>query len=308
LLVATGFSAAPGNNKIFVYRGPMLARSVTSFANLRDVTFSSDGQRLIAVTDSEVLELDADLLTVTRRVAAPTISGGARLQRIAVANDGKAIITTGAQGLTAATPAFLYDTVTRTFNSTPLAMLNASGEDRPPGVVASADGSHIYVTQSTSTQFPTAQPILDYSASNGSVTRSALTFAQMPDQALAVDQSGQRLIAYQTSSMPPVRVRDGSFNQVGTLNVNPIAIVLNRQATRAYVLDNGNMFHNFGLTTGGPNTTSFAEVETSQIITSPAPATAAGIPITSIKSGVTHDGATAFMAGVRGVIVISGLK
>ena len=295
LLVATGFPAAPSNNKIFVYRGQTLTRSVTSFANLRDVTFSADGLRLLAITDTEVLELDPDLLTVSRRTTGPTISGGARLQRIAVANDGKAIVTTGAQGLTAATPAFLYDTVTRTFNTTPIAMLNTSGEDRPAGVVATADGSHIYVTQSTS-----AQSILDYSASNGSVTRSALTFAQMPDQALAVDQSGQRLIPYATGSTP-VRVRDGAFNQVGILDVNPIAIAVNRQASRAYVLDNGNMFHNFRLATGVPNTTSFGEVAPSMIITTPATAG------TSIKSGVTHDGATVFMAGVRGVIVISSL-
>jgi hypothetical protein len=300
LLVVTGSPTAPSTNKIFTFRDAMLTRSVLSFANLRDLAFSADGLRLLAITDSEVLELDAGMLTVTRRVSAPAISGGARLQRIAVANDGKAIISTGGQGVTAATPAFLYDTVRRTFDPAPLTMLNTSGEDRPPGLVASADGSHIYITQSTSTQLPAVQSILDYSASTGTLSRSSITFAHMPDQALAVDQSGLRVVPYATGTTP-VRVRDGSFNQVGILDVNPIAIVLNRQATRAYVLDNGNMFHNYRLVNGVPNTTSFGEVGPSMIITTPA------TPGTSIKSGVTHDGATAFMAGVRGVIVISSL-
>jgi hypothetical protein len=297
LLVATGSPTAPGNNKVFMFRGRDRAfvRSVVSFANLRDLAFSADGLRLLAITDSEVLELDADLLTVTRRVAAPSIAGGARLQRIAVANDGKAIISTGGAAVSAATPALLYDTVRRTFDAAPLTVLNTSSEDRPPGLVASADGSHIYITQSTS-----AQPILDYAASTGTLSRASVTFAHMPDQALAVDQSGLRVVPYATNTTP-VRVRDGNFNQVGILEVNPIAIALNRQATRAYVLDNGNMFHNYRLVTGVATTTSFGELGPSTIITTPATVG------TSIKSGVTHDGATVFMAGVRGVIVISEL-
>jgi hypothetical protein len=296
LLVATGSLTAPSNNKLFMFSGPMLTRSVLSFANLRDLAFSADGLRLLAITDLEVLELDANLLTVTRRVPAPAISGGAPLQRIAVANDGQAIISTGAQGVSPATPAFLYDTVTRTFAATPLAMLNSSGADGPAGLVASADGSHIYITQSTST----AQPILDYSASTGTLIRSSITFAQMPDQALAVDQSGLRVVPYRTATTP-VRVLNGGFNQLGILDVNPVAIVLNRQGTRAYVLDNGNMFRNYRLVSGVPNTTSFEEIPTSLITASPA------APGTSIKSGVTHDGATVFMAGVRGVVVTSDL-
>jgi hypothetical protein len=294
LLVATGSPTAPSNNKLFMFRGPTLTRSVLSFANLRDLAFSADGLRLLAITDLEVLELDANLLTVTRRVPAPAISGGASLQRIAVANDGKAIISTGAQGVSPATPAFLYDTVTRTFAATPLAMLNSSGAEGPAGLVASGDGSHIYITQSTST----AQPILDYSASTGTLSRSSITFVQMPDQALAVDQSGLRVVPYRTATTP-VRVLNGGFNQLGILDVNPVAIALNRQGTRAYVLDNGNMFRNYRLVSGVPNTTSFEEIPTSLITASPA------APGTSIKSGVTHDGATVFMAGVRGGVIVT---
>jgi len=224
-------------------------------------------------------------------VPAPT----ARLQRIAVANDSNAIISTGALNLTAANPAFLYDTVTRTFNTAPLTMLNSSGEDRPPGLVATADGSHIYITQSTS-----AQPILDYVASSGTLSSSgSVAIVHQPDQSLAADQSGTFVVPYNTS---PPRVFNGSFNQVGNLNVNPIAIAVNRQGTRAYVLDNGNMFHNYFLERGRPSDRKFGdEVKDSTIINTPATMG------TSIKSGVTPDGATVFMAGVSFVIVISEL-
>jgi len=294
LLVATASQTAT-SNKLFVFRwlGPMLDRSALILPNLRDLAFSADGLRLLAITDSEVLELDADL-AVTRRVPAPTIPSGARLQRIAVANDGKAIISTGAEAASPATPAFLYYTVTRTFAAAPLAMLNSSGAEGPAGLVASADGSHIYITQSTST----AQPILDYAASTGTLSRSSITFVQMPDQALAVDQSGLRVVPYRTATTP-VRVLNGGFNQLGILDVSPVAIALNRQGTRAYVLDNGNMFRNYRLVSGVPNTTSFEEIPTSLITASPA------APGTSIKSGVTHDGATVFMAGVRGGVVVT---
>jgi len=300
LLVATA-ATTPSNNTLVAFSDPNLrTRSVVPLANVRDLAFSADGLRLLAITDTEVLELDAGQLTVTGRVTAPTLSGGARLQRIAVANDGKAIISTGGLNVTAATPALLYDTVTRTFDPTPLAMLNTSGEVEVPGLVASADGSHIYITQSTS-----AQPILDYSASTGTLSRSAIMFQHMRDQALAVDQSGQRLVPYRIGTIPVV-VRDGGFNQVGTFGnlVNPIAIALNRQGTRAYVLDNNGMLFPFGLQAGVPTDTVFGLSDNTIINPNPA-----GNTGTSVKSAVSHDGATVFMAGVvLGVVVTSGLK
>lgn len=292
LLVATGSTSAPGNNKLFTFTGPGLAPGMRPFPDLRDFTFSADGQRLLAITDSQVLELDASLM-MTRSIAAPA---GVRLQRIAVANDGKAIISTAGQGLT---PAFLYDTVRRAFDPAPLAMLSTSGESDAPWLVASADGSHIYITQSAS-----AQPILDYSASTGTLSRSAMAFVHMPDQALAVDQSGSRIVPYATRTAATrtmdIRVLDGSFNQVGLLGADPVAIALNRQGTRAYVLDINNLLRNYRLVTGVPGTTQF-ELLDATILSSPA-------GNASIKTGVTHDGATVFFAGVRGVVVMPGLR
>jgi hypothetical protein len=146
---------------------------------------------------------------------------------------------------------------------------------------------------------PGAQPILDYAASSSTLgTSGPLIIAHTPDQPLAADQSGGFVLPY---NVAPVNVLNGSFNQVGMLKVNPITVAVNRQGTRAYVLDDGNMFHNFILVRGAASDTAFAEMGTSQIINTPATAG------TSIKSEVTPDGATVFMAGVQFVIVISGL-
>jgi hypothetical protein len=294
LLVGLSFPSSPGDNRIVRYTNANGTWSgvAVSVPNLRDAVLANDGSRVIAVTDTTVQELAADTLLSLRSVPAPAISlAGAALRRIALANNGRAVIATGGNNVSGNAPAFLYTVLSGTFAPFNASGIGTQGEAGAPGLIASADGSHVYVTQSVTP----AQAVLDYNASTDSVTTTTLALVHKPDQALALDQRAGRLVAYSGGANP--RLFDSSFNGLGTIPLAPLAVSINRQATRAYVLDAGSMFFVFDLTAGtsGGN---LVQLGNSQIISTP------GTADTSIKSVVTADGKISFMAGVRGVVVI----
>lgn len=285
LLVGLSFPASPADNRLVRYtratNGTWSSAQV-SVPNLRDAVLSNDGQLVIAVTDAAVLELAPDTLLTLRTVASP----GPALQRLALGNDGQAFIV--ARGTT---QPFLYSVAQRTFTSLTNISIPAQDEATATGVVATADGSHIYITESVTP----AQTVLDYSASTGTFSERPLSIVHAPDQALAVDQTGSRLLPYVRAGA--AQLRDGSFNALGNIPLSPLAISINRQATRAFVLDAGNMFYVFDLSVPASNG-NVVQLGNSQIISTP------GTDGTSIKSATAADGSVSFMAGVKGVVVI----
>ncbi len=298
LLVLLSNANTPANNRVVRYTRSARTWIATTIAapGLNDFVLANDGSRLIGVADSGVVEMTPDTLITLRTVPAPaTNDKGVRLQRLALANDGMALIAAGGAGFLA--PAFLYSTANGSFTPLNNSSLLESGA---ASVVASADGSHVFVTQSLSDR-----PILDYDASTGIVAAQPVSIRHVRDQALAVDQRGTRIVAYDGRPAAS-QLLDGRFNPLGQLQGAGItalpspaaAVVINRPGTRALALDGDGHATLYDLS--APRR---GNIVAQLNLPSAMPAMAM-MASSTIKTATTADGLTAFMASANGVAVV----
>jgi hypothetical protein len=298
LLVALA-APAPANNKVVRYvraANGEWQSTVFSIPHLNDLAIANDGSRLLAVTDTAVQELSIDTLTTLRIVPAPgNLNPGVRLQRLALGNDGQGVITTtGGHFLS---PALLYSPSNGDFVT-----LNNAGQlqagDEAAALVATADGAHVFATQSV-----TGAAVLNYDSANGVVSERSLSIRHSANQSLAVDQNVTRVIAFNELPNSAV-VRDGNFAALASLGSMDLpsfitrAAAIDRAGTRAVVLESRGKFYCFDLTTPAVNGV----------------AVQAGAPLSldftgdssdgAVRTAVAADGRVAFFANASGVAVV----
>jgi hypothetical protein len=297
LLIALS-GASPADNKVVRYTRTAKGEwQSTAFAvpNLNDLVLTNDGSRLLAVTDTAVQELALDTLAPLRTVPAPgNMSLGVRLQRLALGNDGQAIITT--TGGPFLSPALLYSVANGSF-----ATLNNAGQlqanDDAAALVATANGAHIFATQSVA-----GAAVLDYDSADSVVSERALTIRHSANQSVAVDQNATRSIAF--NELPnSATIRDGKFAVLARLGSEDLpafytrAAAVNRNGTRAVVLEGSGKFYFFDLT--APAIKGVARQSRTPLSLDFISATSNGT-----RTAMTADGQVAFFANTSGVAIV----
>jgi len=304
LLVAATFSSTSAN-KLWRYSysgGAWATAAVTAIPELRDIALSVDGKRLIALTSFAVLEVDpanpsaGTLRTVPAPFPASSTVGSPYLKLMALANDGNALIATGAISVTGYQNAFLYSSTGGTFTQLPMNLaLYSSGQGGSPNIVASADGSRLLASQSGLS--PPAS-LFQYSAATGRVTATSVNINEYPDQPAALDNSASKIIAYAGGTN---NVYDATYALLGTLPGSARLIVVKPDGTRAYGWNQDSTLHSYDLTAptvGG----AFPQVGAAVTVSTPASNGSA-----TLRSAITPDGGTLFVAGDTGVAVVPAL-
>lgn len=241
LIVGAGF-ATPGANQVWRYAfSNGIGQAVPAqaiVANLRDLALSIDGQRLLALTDTALVELNPlNLLTqaTTPRTTNPATAADAFLKAIVPTNDGQAVVVSGSSG---SGQQWLYAVAARTFG-TPRDTYShpvAGGPDNGARAVIQQGG------------VSPAQPLRQYSASSGLVSSTSLALSRFftVDRAEnsdppVFDRGGSRMLAAAQQSHA---VYDANFTELGTVfsasaTSATASYALSPTGNRAYILELG---------------------------------------------------------------------
>jgi hypothetical protein len=268
------------------------AQALTGF---RDIALAIDGTSLLALGFSSLSVLDPVTLAQSASTNGPLIDplwGPPSYDRLALANDGMAVVTGFQMGL------FLYPTKNPAFYDAFL-----------PGFAAlpaaSDNGSLLALIQG---QTSPASAVLKYTGSSGSMSEMSAhlqrvsTNVQSIDPAPAVDRSGTRIaINSSAGDHTGINVYDDSGNLLGALPATTAAVAFAPNpagaATRAYTLDTCTL-RAFDLTAP---LVSGAFVE---IVTAPYPIALPGCPGNYPRMLITPDGGNAILAGDQQVVIV----
>ncbi len=274
--------------------GSWTSNTPEPITSLSDIALSTDGNKLLALSQQQLIQLDPALLSpLTTPTPNPTLApAGVNFKNLAVANDGNAIITTG-NGLlvSTATPLYLYAARSPAFtqSSTTPSLDNAT-----PG--ASADGSIIALEQGDASA-ATVPDAYQYTAASETfaATSAAINAYNSTIQnsiAPALDRSATHIVLNGTN------VYGNGFNFLGTLPSTTLAVVVNPDASCAYTFDssNGGQILTFNLATS-PGGGAFSQVGTGLTLTS-SPGTGG-----MIKMAISPDGGTLFIAGSSQIVI-----
>jgi hypothetical protein len=301
LLVCAGFFQS-GNNKLWRYTyspstGAWAAEpEVFGIPEIADVAFSTDGSRLIAVTGFSILELDASNpgAGALRITPGPYIQGNpagtSMLRRIALANDGSAMLGS-AIGATFI-PTYMYSSADGAlFELNTAFQLYTTGTGSSPTLAASADGSRFVAVQSGLTSPPF---IIEYNASTGRMANTILRPNHSLDQPATLDASGSKLGVFLNGTN---RIYNRSYTLLGSIPGQIRTMVLNPQGTRAYALNQTGVLRTYNLAVN-VNGSSFPELGTGlpQVV----PASSGS----TVRLLITPDGGTLFLIGDAGIAVI----
>ena len=276
LLVAVGApipGAANGRIYRFTFSGSVWSSPPpTTVAQLRDLALSLDGSKLIAVSDTTIRQFNAATL------AAGTVSNAAFtslefFDGIALANDGKGIITTGFNG-SGFTDAYRYTVADGVLTRTTGLYFASSG--------ASEDGSLAVFVQGGLS--PPA-PVFRYDAGTSALAATSVaSTANFPRPAL--DRHAAHILIGGT------RIYGPNFQLMGTI---PFAntVVLSPNGTRAYTYSSGTV-RTYDLTTP-PMLGAFSEVGTTLT---------PGNPGLGTVMTISPDGGTLFIAGDAAIVVM----
>jgi len=315
LVVGAGFSTS-SNNQVWRYAFDGInwqaAPDAVSAVDLRDLTLSRDGERLLTINNTALIERHPVTLQQQAQVVPLPPNGipifGSFLKAIVAANDGQAVVVSGGPNLG---PRWLYAIAPRTFT--------APGTDDYSQPVAGGpdDGSRVVLVQGGSSP---ARPIRQYSASSGVISTASVALAHSPGVAIGgdninppvLDRSGSRMIvAFDAGA---VGVFDANFGELGRLppasNSTISAYALSPDGKRAYVLDIGAALcqvRAFNLDVAAPGAGQ------------PFPGTGVGAPIdltancpasnfeTPIRMLLDPPGSTLFIAGNLRIRVVTSL-
>jgi IPT/TIG domain-containing protein len=244
LFVGVGFSSST-NNQVLSYtfaNGLWQLPQAVTVQNLRNIALSLDRARLLALTDTSIIELNPATLVAqpaTLPTDVNTTTTDAFLKGIVPTNDGQALITSSSP--TSGTGRhWLYAvagrTVTGPFNS--YAFPATGGPD---------NGTRAVIVQGG-----TAQPIQQYNAFTGLVTPSAVSFSHFHPVAgrveninlPAFDRNGNRMLVAGFNAGTFHAVYDANFDELGRvpsgdLTATTAAYAISPDAARAYILQIG---------------------------------------------------------------------
>jgi hypothetical protein len=317
LYVAASFGTdsnpSMANNQLWRYSysgGAWSQPSVLGIPYLRDVALPGDGSKLEVLTDTAVQEFDAgNPVSATRTVTASFTQaegpGSIYLARFAFANDGNAVVGVGEFESQDPLDPYLFNLAAGTFTDLGYqnqVLYSEDGSGTP--MVASANGALAIV----------ATGIGAYSsgdAAYSSVTRSfgttGILVDPVIDQPPAIDSAADRIIfnaGTDGGQATQLLVANGSYSGLGYVpgpgapGVGMKVFLINPLGTRAYVLNSDATLHAFDLTANPDSSLSYPELGNglSQAIPSTVSPT--------LRTAVTPDGATLFIAGDAGVAVI----
>ena len=243
LFVGVGFSS-PTNNQVLSYTFAsglwQLPQSAT-VANLRNIALSLDRARLLALTDTSVVELSPTSLIVQATTLpgdVNTTTPDAFLKGIVPTNDGQAFITSSSPTTTGRH--WLYNVAARSitgpFNS--YAFPATGGPD---------NGTRAVIVQGGA-----ALPVQQYNAFTGVVSASTVSLSHFHPVAgrveninlPAFDRSGSRMLVAAFNGGTFHAVYDANFDELGRvpsgdLTATTAAYAISPDAARAYILQIG---------------------------------------------------------------------
>ena len=246
LFVGVGFSS-PTNNQVLSYTfaaGLWQLPQQATAANLRNIALSLDRTRLLALTDTSVVELSPAALIVqatTLPTDVNTTTPDAFLKGIVATNDGQALITSSSP--TATGQHWLYTvggvaphTITGPLNS--YAFPETGGPD---------NGTRAVIVQGGA-----ALPVQQYNAFTGVVSASTFSLSHFQPVAgrveninlPAFDRNGNRMLVAGFNAGTFHAVYDANFDELGRLpsgdlTATTAAYAISPDAARAYILQIG---------------------------------------------------------------------
>jgi hypothetical protein len=209
---------------------------------------------------------------------------------MAIANDGYALVATGALNVHGGSNALLYSLASGTFTGVP-ATLYSVEPARSPMMAASADGSVVLATQSGLSPSP---PVMQYNPETTLFKPTSISINQRYDETQAMDSSGAKRAVYDGSTNS---VYDSNSQLLGTIPGPVWVLTVNRQGTRLYALNQDSTLHTYDLTAPTVNG-SYPEI-THSALTVPASSTSV-----AVRLEPAPDGGTLFLTGDTGVAVI----
>jgi len=244
LFVGVGFSS-PTNNQVLSYtfaNGLWQLPQSAAVQNLRNIALSLDRARLLALTDTTIVELSPTSLiaqATTTPTDVNTTTTDAFLKGIVPTNDGQAFITSSSP--TSTGRHWLYTvaaphTITGPFNSYAF-----------PAIGGPDNGTRAVLVQGGG-----ALPIQQYSAFTGLVTPSPVSLSHFHPVAgrveninlPAFDRSGNRMLVAGFNGGTFHAVYDANFDELGRvpsgdLTATTAAYAISPDAARAYILQVG---------------------------------------------------------------------
>lgn len=278
ILLAT--DASSGSLVRYAHDGTAWSAPTTaSLSDVQDLSLSTRGDRLLAITRTALVPFDPVSLAAGTSIAAPSPAEGVFLRGLGVTNDDRALITTG-RAESQASALYLYTGRTAT-----VVALNTGLNNATPA--AALTGSSIVFVQGISST-TTAPPVVLFSASSGQFdsTAASLTQNAVPP---AVDRGGTRALLNGTNVYGP------GFALFGTLPAGAVAATLKPDGTRAYTYDPS---------AGGLRVFDVAETRNGQAYSAVGnPVALVGDPGANPRMTISLDGNTLFIAGSTQLIV-----
>ncbi len=252
-----------------------------SVVGLHDFAISPDGKKLLVAAGTSVTPYDPVTLAAGTP-ASPSGFSGLFLEQIAVANDGKALITT-ADGFSGFDDAFFYSIGDATFTPTTSLFL--------PGVGGSVNGSRIVVVENGIT----SPSVYQYNASSGIFGATSIPGGESNPHP-ALDRNATRILLGSHS------VYNSNFQLLGTIPF-AVAAVLSPDGKKAYTYESfttpgTGKVHVYDLTAPlvGP-----AFPELLPVTTTP---TEPAFNVGKTRMTISPDGGTLFIAGENGILVM----
>ena len=292
----------------YVYgAGAWSAAQEISITDLQDVTLSNDGASLYVATRNnlQVFDATAPSSPIGSPLAAPSPPGaGFWLKQFALANDGNAVTAT--EGQVSFVPgngpseAYLWSPTPSPGVFAALGnngFLTAYQDGGSPDLVSSADGTLVFATQG-------GLPTLQYSPVSGLITPTTIQIVHISDQPAAVDDHATRLAVYAGTDNRVYDASAGTYTLHGTIPAtSPTTVrvvIVNPAGTRAFALGSDSVLHSYDLTqvASGSNLPEVGSGTALAIPDSAVPQT-----FTTLRTAVTPDGSTLFVAGAGGVAI-----
>jgi hypothetical protein len=321
LFVGSG-SANPALNQVLRYafvggtwQVPPVLQPAATVVNLRNITLSLDGARLLAITDQATVELNPATLgtqATTPRTENLGTTGDAFLKGIVATNNGQAFIVSSTSSGVGLSQHWLYAVAARTFSGpfNSYFLPQVGGPDNGTRAVIVQGGAPTVVQQ--------------YSAFTGLVSNTSLTLAHFHPvtgrveniNLPAFDRNGNRMLVPGVSGATFHAVYDANFGELGRVpsgdliagtTVNTAAYAISPDGARAYILQIGAgvcRVRAFDLTAPPGPGVQFQEVVVTGFPVSLLPNCPANAFDTPIRILVSPPGDTLFIAGNQFIRVV----
>ncbi len=286
LLLAVSTTSGTPEVLRYAYSTGSWQQSSVPVAGLADISLSTQGNELLALSQQALSELDPAALTLLSSYTpnpapAPGLPANAYFKNLVVANDGNAVVTTGIAGSTV-TPVYLFSARSPAFTQPSTA---PSLDNATPG--ASADGSLVTLAEGDPSLASNPPAAYEYTAASESFSATT-TLINQNQIAPVLDRSAVHVVLNGTS------VYNNAFNYLGSLPGTTLAVALSPDSNCAYTYDSSGQILTFNLNAGASGG-SFVSL--------------GGTPVSSpgtaglVKMVISPDGGTLFLAGSSQIVV-----